>query len=111
MERGQIYDRQSPVLIRAAKASSGESHAAERGDYLTLSGHRLKFDKARTDLGVWFKNGSEYRAAKYAAVTPGTVIAHVPAELESGQYLMVIRTSPNGKDIKAATLPEPVSIA
>ena len=111
LERGQIYDRQAPVLIRAANAASGESYTAERGDYLTLSGQRLKFDKARADLGVWFKNGSEYRAAKYTSVTPGTVIAHVPPELEPGQYLMVIRTSPNGKDIKSATLPEPVSVA
>lgn len=110
LERGPIYDRQSPVLIRAASATSGEGYAAERGDFITLSGQRLKFDKAREDLGVWYKNGAEHRAAKYASVTPGTVIAQVPPELEPGQYLMVIRTSPNGKDVKSATLPDMVSI-
>ena len=111
VERGAIYDKQAPVLIRALSASSGEPLSAERGDYLTLNGQRLKFDKDRDDLGVWYKNGAEHRAAKYAAVMPGTVIAQVPPELEPGQYVMLIRTSPNGKDVKTAALPAPVSIA
>lgn len=111
VERGQIYDKQAPVLIRAASASSGEHLTGERGDYLALTGQRLKFDKTREDLGVWYLNGSEHRAARYATVTPGTVIAQVPPELEAGQYRVVVRTSPNGKDLKIATLPELVSIA
>ena len=40
-----------------------------------------------------------------------TRIAQVPPELAAGQYSLIVRTSPNEKDIKEAMLSDPVSVA
>ncbi len=53
--------------------------AAIQGRMRTLLSKELH--KAIAELGVWFKNGQEHRAALYAAINPGAVIgadAHRP---------------------------------
>jgi len=104
-------DKTAPNLYTAHSVRTDEELTASPGDFIRINGRNLKFDKAQSAVGVWFKNGSEHRSVQYATVTPGTVIAQIPPDLEPGQYSLLVRTSPNDKDIKEATLSDPVSVA
>jgi hypothetical protein len=103
-------DKTAPRLLSAHSVRTDEELAASPGDFLRIRGHHMKFDKAVPELGVWFKNGQEYRAVQYAMVSPGTLIAEVPPEMAAGQYALIVRISPNAKDLKEARLPDIVTI-
>jgi len=100
-----------PSLYTAHSVRTDEELTASPKDFIRIHGRNLKFDKAQPVVGIWFKNGSEHRSLQYASITPGTVIAQVPPDLEAGQYSLIVRTSPNEKGIKEATLSDPVSVA
>ena len=108
--REQNFDKAAPRLLSAHSVRTDEELAASPGDFLRIRGHHMKFDKAVPELGIWFKNGQEYRAVQYASISPGTVIAEVPTGIAAGQYALIIRTSPNTKDVKEARLPDIVTI-
>lgn len=110
VQREQYMDKTGPVVFSATSVQTDEELVATTGDFFRIEGNRLKFDKTNAELGVWFKNGQEHRAALYAAINPGAVIAQVPTDLEPGQYILIVRTSPNDKDIKESHLSAPVSI-
>lgn len=108
----QLYqDKTGPLLFSATSIQTEEELVATRGDFFRIEGNHLKFDKAKAELGVWFKNGDEHRSAVYATINPGTVVAQIPPDLLPGQYTLIVRTSPNDKDIKESRLSSPVSIA
>lgn len=110
MSREFSVDKIAPRVFKAHSVRTDEELVASPGDFVRIRGHHLKFDKARLDTGVWFNNGAEHRSAQYASITPGTVIAQVPPDLAPGQYTIVVRTSPNEKDVKSAVLSDPVSV-
>jgi len=111
VQREPLIDKTAPRLFSAESVRTDEELVAAPGDFVRVHGHHLKFDKADPALGLWFVNGSEHRAGQYASVEPSTVIAQVPPDLEPGQYSLVVRTSPNEKDVKESRLPDPVSVA
>ncbi len=110
VQREFYADKSAPIVFSAASIVTEEDLVANRGDFVRIRGNHLKFDKAKPELGVWFKNGQEHRAVLYASVTPGTVIAQVPPDMQPGQYTLIVRTSTNDKDIKETHLSAPVSI-
>lgn len=110
VSREQNFDKSAPRVLSAHSVRTDEELAASPGDFLRIRGHHMKFDKAFPEQGVWFKNGQEYRAAQYATISPGTVIAEVPPGIDAGQYVLIVRTSPNSKDVKEARLPDIVTI-
>ena len=110
IQRESYADKSAPIILSACSIATEEDLVAARGDFLRIHGSHLKFDKAKSDLGVWFKNGQEHRAALYASIAPGTVIAQVPPGIEPGQYTLIVRTSPNDKIIKETRLQAPVSV-
>lgn len=110
VQREQYVDKTGPLVFSATSIQTEEELVATRGDFFRIEGNRLKFDKTNAELGIWFKNGDEHRAAVYASVSPGAVVAQVPADLQPGQYTLIVRTSPNDKVVKESRLAEPVSI-
>ena len=111
IQREFQIDKTAPCLYTAHSVRTDEELTASPGDFIRIHGRNMKFNKTQPETGVWFKNGSEHRAVQYASVTPGTVIAQVPPDLGAGQYSLIVRTSPNEKDIKEAMLSDPVSVA
>jgi hypothetical protein len=85
-------DRSSPSIARAASVQSGAGEV-RAGDFLRISGARLKFDPADESLGPFFRaaSGEERRSDAYAHIQPSLVIARVPADLPPGEYRIVIR--------------------
>jgi hypothetical protein len=99
VERGRRYDRNRPVIDSVLSVKSETEMSASAGDFLRIEGQRLKFDKTKSEEGLFFVNGEETRAAQYASIQPSLVIAQVPPELKPGAYLVAIRSYEGGKDL------------
>ncbi|PKL25851.1 MAG: hypothetical protein CVV47_04195 [Spirochaetae bacterium HGW-Spirochaetae-3] len=110
IQRESYTEKSAPIVFSARSIATEEDLVAGRGDFMRIHGSHLKFDKARPELSIWFKNRQEHRASLYASIVPGTVIAQVPPGIELGQYSLIVRTSPYDKNIKETRRPAPVSI-
>jgi hypothetical protein len=102
--RSENFDKISPALTGAVSVKTSSSSGAGSGDFIRVSGKRLKFDPADGQSGVFFVNGSEHRSALYADIEPSLVIAQVPQDLAPGPYILCVRTAPNGVDHKEGRL-------
>jgi hypothetical protein len=78
-----------------------EPDAIAPGELLLLEGHRLSFDSADAETGLFFVDGegAAFRAAVYARAGSNIVIAKCPP-LEPGSYVPEIRTRPTGKGVR-----------
>ncbi len=105
LKRLESFDRTMPVLHRANSVRDDGVNAALPGDFLRISGLRLKFDPANTNEGVFFVNGTETRAVQYAEIKPKTLIVEVPKDLHAGEYALAVRSMEGGKTLKEGILP------
>jgi hypothetical protein len=107
IERGERFDRNAPIIMGAVSVRSEADMRALPGDFIRVSGQRLKFDKAEMDTGLFFVNGSETRAGQHASISQGLVIAQVPPELAAGQYQLAFRSHQGGKELHECRCPTP----
>ena len=107
VERGASFDRSAPLIKGAVSVRSETDMRALPGDFLRVSGERLKFDKSQDNTGLFFVNGHETRAIQYASITPPLVIAQVPPELVAGEYQLAFRSYQGGKALHECRCPTP----
>jgi len=105
IERGERFDRNEPIIFSSSSVKTDAELKAGAGDFIRVLGQRLKFDKANEKEGLFFLNGVETRAAQYATIQPGLVIAEVPPGLKPGTYTLALRSFQNGKDLHEGRLP------
>jgi len=111
IERAERTDKYAPVVRAVACVECDDASKARPGDFIRVEGLRIKFNRADQEEGVFFVNGSDHRAAKYAFVSPRVIVAEVPASLEPGAYSVAVRTKTNGKDAKEGRLNEIFTIS
>lgn len=99
IERVAYENKALPQLHHVNSVKSKLSLSGKPGEYIEIKGLRLKFDPEHPDTGVFFVNGSEYRAASYIHTTCSDVHAEVPSDIPPGNYSLIVRTMPNGKDV------------
>jgi len=86
-----------PIVRRCENPETGESDILISGRCGKLYGHRLKFDPADPEQGVFFvaANRSETRVERVSLNQPSELIFTVPA-LDPGQYTVFVRARPRG---------------
>jgi hypothetical protein len=99
IERLARFDRNAPTIYSSASVKTDQEMRAGAGDFIRVQGSRLKFDKANAAEGLFFINGEENRAAQYATILPGLVIAQVPPGLMAGDYTLAVRSMQGGKEL------------
>lgn len=111
INRMKVVGAVSPVLMACESVRTDEKLAASPSDFVRIKGERLHFDKRNAELGVFFVNGSTYRAAQYATVTNKMVIAQVPPDVPTGQYTVAVSTLPGKLSrVKEGVLEDPLSV-
>jgi hypothetical protein len=92
-------------------ANGGGGFTAVSGGGGKIKGHRLKFDQADPEQGVFFiaAGGAEVRVTQVLNNRPGEIIMIVPA-LTAGQYRLEVR-SLFGKQLRRGSLERPVTVA
>ncbi len=100
--REERFDQVSPSIQSLVSSSTKRNDETRAGDIIKIRGLRLRFAVDNPEEGVFFvaASGASVRSGLYPMVQPGTVIAVVPGELAAGTYALVIRTRPNGKDLR-----------
>jgi hypothetical protein len=78
-----------------------------------LNGHRLKFDQADPQQGVFLvtANGTENRVELLAKHTPKELIFRVPAGLASGDYRLEVRAIFGLADLRRGALKATLSVS
>jgi hypothetical protein len=107
IERGERYDRNTPIVFSVVSVRTGDEMKASAGDFLRVVGQRLKIDPADESEGLFFVNGHETRAVQYAAISPGLVIAQLPEGLAPGSYYIAVRSHQGGKELHEGRSPAP----
>ena len=95
-------------------------NTGERNSVLTpggmgqLVGHRLKFDPADPEQGVFFMapdGSSSTRVSLVGKNMPGELMLLVPDTLVAGDYLLVVRVAFGEDDVRMGTLEATLTVA
>ena len=108
--RGKRFDHSQPAIYAVRSVKTEASLSGAPGDFIRIEGQRLKFDKAASEEGLFFINGSETRALQYASVRPSLCIAQAPPELAAGSYSLVLRSYEGGKELHEGRAPRPFTV-
>lgn len=111
--RVEYFNKTGPNPTAARSVQTPEPYQAKPKDLLHISGVRLKFDANDPNQGVFFvdEEGREQRSNLYGPISPSSVMAEVPHDIDAGSYLVVVRTKPNEKDLREGTLDSTLAVS
>jgi len=102
-----------PSLLDYTDFNSGERNSiVTPGGMGQISGHRLQFDAADEEQGIFFiaADGSETRVSVAGQNMPSTLMFLLPAGLTSGEYTLEVRAK-MGEDLRTGSLNSILSVA
>ena len=117
--RGQVTKQEAvkpmPNLLEYTDFISGERNSVlTPGGMGQVVGHRLKFDPAAADQGLFFvaEDGGETRVDVVGRNKPGDLMFTVPAGLVAGDYTLEVRATLRGsEELRTGVLWETLSVS
>ncbi|MCB8983462.1 MAG: DUF4469 domain-containing protein [Ardenticatenaceae bacterium] len=110
----QEAQRPSPSPLDYIDINSGlRNSALTPGGMGQILGHRLKFDPAQPEQGIFFKaaSGAETRVSLVGRNMPGDLMFLAPADLAAGEYTLLVRAAMSDSEIRSGELPYTLTAA
>ena len=107
VERVKWHDLATPVVETAITKLTKSPLLASKDDVVIISGLKLGFDASDEAQGVFFKNGTKIRIAKYLSIGKNAIEIQLPSDIPQGSYTITVATALNSPELREGSLVSP----